>query len=102
MITPIVMLLLQMAPYMVVRALSVVTHRDFNAGGAAPGDHLVLGILVYDQAALKSGGVDFRRHLLQTEIPPPLFFMRGDAMKLYYNPRSRAPICLYLGETRHL
>ena len=35
MITPIVMLVLMMAPYLVVRLLSVATHRDYNARGAA-------------------------------------------------------------------
>jgi len=33
--TPIVMLALMMSPYLVVRLLSVVTHRDFNTRGAA-------------------------------------------------------------------
>lgn len=35
MTTPIVMLALMMSPYLVVRLLSVVTHRDFNTRGAA-------------------------------------------------------------------
>jgi uncharacterized membrane protein len=35
MTTPIVMLVLMMAPYLILRALSVVTHRDFNAESAA-------------------------------------------------------------------
>ena len=35
MTTPIIMLVLMMAPYLVVRVLSAVLHRDFDARGAA-------------------------------------------------------------------
>ena len=42
MTTPIIMLVLMMVPYLVVRALSAVTHRDFDVRGAAA---IGLGIL---------------------------------------------------------
>ena len=42
MTTPIIMLVLMMAPYLVVRAFSAVTHRDFDVRGVAA---LGLGIL---------------------------------------------------------